>query len=203
MRRGNASIVANEEGIRVAWLGAERMEVSGGWGGVGKVGGKIVDRRAGTAWHGEWGGNGKAWWMGNGMAWQHVRKQPCVWEHTVAIKVTCLCACGTRSAAPTHGAPAHAAPARAAPARAAPARAAPNRAAPTRADPARAAPARAAPARTATTHAAPTLAAPPTSPAAAPRSTPTHPHVHLAQLMARVGMGGAGSRVENRRRGTE
>ncbi|CAI7867999.1 unnamed protein product [Closterium sp. NIES-53] len=128
---------------------------------------------------------------------------PCVWEHTVAIKVTCLCACGTRSAAPTHGAPAHAAPARAAPARAAPARAAPNRAAPTRADPARAAPARAAPARTATTHAAPTLAAPPTSPAAAPRSTPTHPHVHLAQLMARVGMGGAGSRVENRRRGTE
>ncbi|CAI5524202.1 unnamed protein product [Closterium sp. Naga37s-1] len=148
MRRGNASIVANEEGTRVARLGAERMEVSGGWGGVGKV--------------------------------------------------TCLCACGTRSAAPTH-----AAPARAAPARAAPARAAPNRAAPTRADPARAAPARAAPARAATTHAAPTLAAPPTSPAAAPRSTPTHPHVHLAQLMARVGMGGAGSRGENRRRGTE
>ncbi|CAI5531039.1 unnamed protein product [Closterium sp. Naga37s-1] len=91
----------------------------------------------------------------------------------------------------------------AAPARAAPARAAPARAAPARTAPTRAAPSRAAPARAATTHAATTLAAPPSSPAAAPRSTPTHPHVHLAQLMARVGMGGAGSRGENRRRGTE
>ncbi|CAI5537297.1 unnamed protein product [Closterium sp. Naga37s-1] len=114
-------------------------------------------------------------------------------------RVTCLCACGTRSAAPTHAAPRSCC----FPLVLLPARAAPNRAAPTRADPARAAPARAAPARAATTHAAPTLAAPPTSPAAAPRSTPTHPHVHLAQLMARVGMGGAGSRGENRRRGTE
>ncbi|CAI7866947.1 unnamed protein product [Closterium sp. NIES-54] len=96
--------------------------------------------------------------------------------------------CGTRSAAPARAAPARAAPARAAPARAAPARAAPARAAPSCAAPARA---------------ATSLAAPPSSPAAAPRSTPTHLHVHLAQLMARVGMGGAGSRGENRRRGTE